>query len=722
LEATLDLLLGSPDFNSKQFLEVVTKKSDAALSIVRIFTRYLHFQKNSFAFFKELHPWCGLTETREILQLIVSQNQFSGDSEFLKQLAKSDDLVILKSILQLDALVIEDTSALVTLVLNKAIHIENSNDAVSILSELIKINFKAYLVPTLLQIFFSKLDHERINILLDPGFMDAWCGFVRQIMSNQAIDLISFMIEQVKSTSAKEIPVRLLVKTIHSANVLLSQKARLNSLFDDCYQNFIASCLLADTAANNANISSILHLHCSLMSFSFEYWTNNCTMKSVKKIVKNASGTPELLAEMVLLHMDRLVDHNMNPPNEELQKCLKLVEELLLENEAAYSVVLKHLPSYCFVAATTSVTLIIDYYILNIKLKEKIPSSFMEVHPIRDLIVYRVFARLQALTGSEFYSLLQPKCDLSGIQNMLTVTDANEIIEESSALVELLEWFAQFPTLYFNSHQGQCIQYAMFHNLKINKCKTTVQLCLLMLWRFMKHLPDSLVTLVSPDILKYILVNCYGMKQSRKIVELTVKKVLQRNASGRSNVELSPQQYIDDVLSTLKEQIKDGQFYLAESFMMTFNDYTVHCDKESKDIPETLTKSIKSFAKRILKSLEGNEVSPSVTPVLHQLCRFYSKQGDLEKVVTIVKEVPRTPEMALFIIDWDHCLSHQEIASFYAMASNLPEVAEKALTLITKQSDPELYKAIVAQHNETFADSLRSFALLVAQDDKCKPI
>lgn len=715
LDWLLILVLDSNEFNMRQFLDILTVHKDfvsALIDIPLIFTHYIKYQKDAYKFYKEIYGICSEDVQQQLLQLVVTHKQYKNDTEHLATLAKVGNLKVIRNILQLDSLVLNDVNWLLDLILSK--YVDHQDDALSVLTELLQINFKMVTTESLLSVIFTKLENQNIHMLLHTNFMDAWCRCISQMMSNQVIELIKFLLKQVKVIQKKEIPTRLLILTTIHAKTLLSQKETLDALFDECWAENISSHLLArDSDADDSNVANTLTLHCALMEHSFDYWKTNCDLKTVKKIIKYSGGTPELLADMIGLHMYRLVNHSMDPPKDDLEKSLKMIDKLLKLDTAVFNSISRHLPSYCHVADEDRVKAIVDHYIINIHANPLVSPSFLEILPVRDLLISRFFNRLQVLTEADLFGKLKSKCKMSEIYFALMKTESDERI--SNANVDaLLEWFLQFPAMYFNASEHQLIQVSLHHLTQLYSCAKIFKICMKLQWTSMKHFPDSLLSFYSPKILESYIENTTVCDKTAKILELTIRKVLQRYTMVlHKNALVTPPAYINNIASLIKNQLKEGNTKGVVAFLTPINDYI----DNTESVPEDFTSTIKSLIKRIQKFLDDTGEHSVLLPILYQLCRWYAK-SDPVKVTLLVNSIPQSPQMALFLLEWNSNLSLERMVSLYASIATHPADVQKALNIFQKRGDASLFKTILTYHDQQFEDSLSSFAIMVEQEEK----
>lgn len=702
LDELLELIFKSIEFNSKQLLELLQKNvGKGNKTITDIFKFHIKHQNNSFAFFKETSLFISENQIIEMLDLIVLHKKYEGDSEFLKKLAsRCENLIILKCILEIDPVVLDDFENIFDLILKKLP--DERNSAILLLKEIFKISFKSNTVSNLLECFFNRISSENSKILIAPEILDCYVHLVKGTVSILAIELIEFLIMKFTKLTLKEIPTEYLILTILNANILSSQELAFSSLLNDFWDYHLSVCLKDKSEQNSYSV----RLKCALIAYSLDYWKRNLNFKIAKKIVKNSGANEYAAAELVATHMERIVNHNMDPPVEELRKCCKVLNKLIKKDSEVFKIIFRHLSSYCFAAKSDCIADVLNQYIFHFRSNRIVPASFFEIIPIKKLFLRSFLNRIFEITGNFFFKAIQNIANSDELFPLLTCE--SERFAETAEVLELLQWFSQFPSQYFTSFECQLLQSTFFIIIKNMETPSEIgkEICIKLLLRFMTTHTDLAITLHSSSYIDIILNQFHDSKEVAEIVSLTTKRLLSLMRHDIANAEK-----IVDLISILKSRAENDNLTYLEAFMIRIND-------SRNDITESVESSFGALTKITSKYIKNTGVRAEFLPILHQLFKWYNSNHATKKR-KFLDLIPHEPEFALFLIEWDNRLGIENVTNLFCSLNDKKDLMLNALNIIIGRSDSELFECIIAKQLENFECSMQSLSLFVQSNDKC---
>ena len=677
----------------KQFIDVLRIDADYSL----ILLRFIKCQKSKsfnkvdsdiYSFYKGLSANCITDELRqkELLQIIVENRQYTvADVSHLAALAETKNISIIRFIMKIEPAALGELNLIFQLAISKSAELRN--EAVLLLVEMLRYFLKCNQLSDFLDIVFLYQSDTNIGILLDSVFMNNWRTLISQLISNQAIQAIKHILANLTSLSNPMIPARLLSEMIVVAFFINSQASVIDAIIESCFTVFIQPALLNFNSATHLEVA--LHLHCDFIQHSYKYWQLTSTIDSLNILVQSMPRHHVLLAELICLNMDKLVNHSSEPDKGQLQNCIDLLDYLIAKDEQVVSCILKHLNSYCIAASDERITKVLDYFIANLK---EVEPLFLEISGIRRNFGKCLSKRLSTLTGTKIFD----NCTLM-ICEPLTLPNP--------AIVNLTIWMKQLPASYYKPEDRQLLQFHIYHLACMTNVPEVIKNCLQIQWRLMKQSNDFLITLSCPSVLNWYLHQNIpeNIEFLQNILALTTKKMVQKYGTKISKAsEATGKDNLLQAMIVLKAQVASGKFDLISSFLAAISDQYRLIKMEGSgaasamtEIPVLLSKLIKK-TKKWIDSADGRMSACYIT-VLTAVFRFEDVVHDAENVAFLISSVPRTFETARFLFEWDKTMKFTEMLRLYS--------------LVSRNGSQQFYnrKRILCDIGSTFEDSRFEF-------------
>jgi hypothetical protein len=641
------------------------------------------------------------------------------DYEYLDKLASdSQTLAVLKLIVQIEPQIFKELGkSLFDLITLKSKIDTNVEDCLLLINELTILHFKSYKIDSLLIFLFeSQNDVESMmNLLILPKFMNCWNEQIKNTISNISLDLITsitkLLFESKLPPQSKNVLSEILIGTIYNSKILDSLQKDLDLKLDHIYNN-LSSILKSGI---DDNLAWGLKLHSCLITFSLHYWQSNCDFESLKiihqRVFSKSTQNDLLIAELIMNHMDRLINHDFNPPLDELNNCITIIDQF--KHSIRFEIINKHLKSYCSVSKKKKIEKFIDWYLKRAKRDDKVKVDFFEIIQIRELFLNRFANRLSILTNPNNFENLSILNEKLIISHLFSNISNIEMPEDCNELKTFLEWFMQFPTSYFNMYECQIIQYIMFVLFK--SCPSDMKCITVKLFlRFMKPKSDLLLlTTCSSKYLEEFLE--YSCNECLSVVELTVKSIIMKRNY----------QYLIDLVGVFKIHLKNGNLEYIGTFMKEINSkFTFIFDSNELATSIELMQCLKSLCKRISKLIVGNIIvlNSDLYNVLEQLLQWYY-QTEPAKIQEFVEKIEFKScdenIMSLFLIEWNEKLDVDEITNLYLKLLNDSKLMHKAAQLILKKpNNMTIFDAIISENISNFDNSITSLSVFILQDDK----